>query len=1040
MNNISIRINSTNTIRVSMIGGIPGPQGVTTKASVEAALTGEISTHTHAISETIELKKFNEIQVAKSGGQFTTIQEAIDYAVLTYPARTSNDPVVITVHAGDYNEQIHSYYNIIIQSSAAAYDPIHGKSKAIISNTGLDPATYPLRTEAGDVYYMLGMAIDLTTADGVYGRVPEGTFKNCYFKDGHFIDSDTETQTNSQFKDCSFNDTYGGFYTTGTYEGYRNMFLIDCKLRGNPTFLSDHNNGHGHVTMENVEIRGKLTYNGDWELNSIGLKSWGGAGRNTFSTTGFVRMQNGYQVNGIDFTAQPADLSLLGIGFASIKPNEIPDGEADITADIPITGTIRNNVMRNGYSAEVHMAQPDKYVGYEVNDSYINIKAALDSITDSGPANRYTITVSSGIYVEDNPIQAKEYVALKAVGDLQTTRIVAANPNADLIIMANLFTMEGIAFWGVSGANNYALNASTASNGSITRCMFGECSNGILINHVDAKLTVNDCAVFNPTVPLLIGATCLAGRLDTFGWHANYGTIGTLIKLSGVNTFGILDYVNSPLSTVTTGIFIGDQAEVTITNAQFKNMGTAIEIEGGAHVHLNNATISAASLDGVRVNDVGTGTTVKVQGAVIEDSVRYDFNLLSSTCEVSGNANMSINKLNFVDGATMYGTIIDLEEDDEGFTIIGELHVGLPEKGTESVFGEGDSYSRGMLVYTETELGVFTDRSVEARSPSGSTFTFDGLAPDNAIYMASSLQNASGFLNHLGIKIKVATAKVSGIIVLEYWNGAAWVGTPGMEVDSDGSHWPHAVDYFEDTGSHQIRYSSELIQDSWTLYDPMSLGTDYLWTRFRITSAPTTAPVFEQFKLHTNRIEINADGWMEYFGKARPIGQLPLSITFGKAIEGTMGSQEIYVSENLGSGFTFNEFTNNNQIIGVSGFLPFDTDTSSPIVLEWAGRPTSDETITFTVRWGYVTEGGSYFTAEPGIQSHAKVTTIAKAVLTGEMAIFSANLDISEMLSRREGAFGDELWISIQATTMTGNLALTSSQVLYTKWCDGGHI
>ena len=111
---------------------------------------------------------------------------------------------------------------------------------------------------------MLGMAIDLTTTDGILGRIPEGTFKNCFFLDGHFIESDTETQTNSQFKDCNWlNDTYGGFYLTGTVTGYRNMFLIDCKMKGTPTFISEHTDGHGHVGMEDCEIQGSLNYNGD---------------------------------------------------------------------------------------------------------------------------------------------------------------------------------------------------------------------------------------------------------------------------------------------------------------------------------------------------------------------------------------------------------------------------------------------------------------------------------------------------------------------------------------------------------------------------------------------------------------------------------------------------------------------------------------------------------------------------------------------------------------------------------------------------------
>jgi len=82
----------------------------------------------------------------------------------------------------------------------------------------------------------------------------------------------------------------------------------------------------------------------------------------------------------------------------------------------------------------------------ESGGQFVSIKDALDSITDNGPSKRYTIQVAPGIYTEDNPIQAKEYVNLSSIGDLQTTRIVAANPNEDLIIMTNFFTLEGFTF------------------------------------------------------------------------------------------------------------------------------------------------------------------------------------------------------------------------------------------------------------------------------------------------------------------------------------------------------------------------------------------------------------------------------------------------------------------------------------------------------------------------------------------------------------------------------------------------------------------
>ncbi|MHC4868060.1 MAG: hypothetical protein ACYTEX_28655 [Planctomycetota bacterium] len=58
---------------------------------------------------------------------------------------------------------------------------------------------------------------------------------------------------------------------------------------------------------------------------------------------------------------------------------------------------------------------------------FTSVKDAIDSITDNDISNRYVVQVGPGIYSENNPIQGKEYVTIVSTGDLQTTRIVAAN-------------------------------------------------------------------------------------------------------------------------------------------------------------------------------------------------------------------------------------------------------------------------------------------------------------------------------------------------------------------------------------------------------------------------------------------------------------------------------------------------------------------------------------------------------------------------------------------------------------------------------------
>jgi hypothetical protein len=62
------------------------------------------------------------------------------------------------------------------------------------------------------------------------------------------------------------------------------------------------------------------------------------------------------------------------------------------------------------------------------------------------------------------------------------------------------------------------------------------------------------------------------------------------------------------------------------------------------------------------------------------------------------------------------------------------------------------------------------------------------------------------------------------------------------------------------------------------------------------------------------------------------------------------------------------------------------------------------------------------------------------AVTANEISLFEVLLDIKEMKARRLADAGDELWVSIQPSTMTGTFTLTTSHATYTKWVDGGHI
>jgi hypothetical protein len=675
-----------------------------------------------------------------------------------------------------------------------------------------------------------------------------------------------------------------------------------------------------------------------------------------------------------------------------------------------------------------------------------SIKAAIDSITDNSVTNRYTI-LADGRFVEDNPIQCKEYVNIKSMGVSSGVTVLAQNPSEDLFTLAPNMQIENMVVYGVTGVGKAAMNMSVAGEIGITNIIVADCYYGLLLNHASA--IANTSSIIGVTQIGTVNKLLynLAGDLTTDNVQVSgQSTIGTIIESSGSNCVTTIHNVLSKSSNVTTGIKLGDGSRTSGGFINLVSVTDGMVVDGNStNVNLNVLNVFNAQNDGVRINDVGSDIRVNITGA-IEGSTNYDINYLSSSCILTGSIFTSIDNINFVAGAQLYGTITDIKEDDEGFNVIGELHVGLPEQGAESAMGGGDSYTRGMLVYTENTSNVFVDISVDARSPSGSTFTFTGTAANNSIYIASSLANISDYLLHHGIKMSITTAGVlgTGNIIAEYWNGSAWVEINSMVSDSDKPFLPYGKDYFSRTGGFQLRYDIVRMNDgTWTKNDPIipALGTDYYWIRFRVTSAITTAPIFQQFKLHPPRTEVNSDGFIEWLGDARPYAQLPISVGTGKPFEGNMQNQTLYMDENIGVGYTTNRFTATGDKYGWDIIAPNNIDTSAKLAFRFCGRPTVSETITWTVRWTWQNPDGTIYTSEPasGSNPNSQSDTVSKAVTLGTLEWFQIYLDISNLIARRDTNFPDMMMISIQPSTMGGSFDLMGVQAYYLIWSPGGH-
>lgn len=653
----------------------------------------------------------------------------------------------------------------------------------------------------------------------------------------------------------------------------------------------------------------------------------------------------------------------------------------------------------------------------KLGGDFTSVKVACDSITDSAIDKRYVVLVYPGDYTE-LPLTIPTYVTVFVVGQ-NAVRLIPSDNNTDLVTLsANSEIAEAIIFapTGAAGVRVNNVGGTFVNNCDISRGLYGLRVNGAL-----GRCTVNRINLSNNARNLFAEASCRITVLSLRSTNSQYGAYA-------------------------------DNATIDLRDAIIALCyGSGVFVTGGGRVSANMVSIILSTY-GVRVEANSEFDSSNIRfGSIVLDEISQDDD--TARIEVtSGKYNSEKRHITNWDEVEIDG--FDVFPGNKGYEIVNELHVGVPEAGRESCVGEGDSYTRGMLVYTYNGTS-YSNVSVAASSSSGSTLTFPNTSVNTAIYVASSLENGDK-IKHLGIRQAISTAVTlgGGEIVAEYYNGA-WVEFPVMSSESIPDYFPLDGSLFAALGDIHTRYNCKITLD-WTKIDPMTLNTSYFWVRFRIKTAITTAPIFQQFRLHSNHTEMNSDGWIEYFGSARPIGRLPWGVELLKPINiDSPANQDVFLSDNLGLGRAENNFQNNaTDRTALATYLPFDYDTSCPLrmMMTYITDDATAGNIRWLVRWAYSQDGDNVYrstaTAPTAHSTEQSVISIVAAPTAADtQGTVVIELDTSKLVSRRSGTpnYGDILWVSIEREgghaddTHGGDVALIQLTANYTKWCEGGH-
>lgn len=275
--------------------------------------------------------------------------------------------------------------------------------------------------------------------------------------------------------------------------------------------------------------------------------------------------------------------------------------------------------------------------------------------------------------------------------------------------------------------------------------------------------------------------------------------------------------------------------------------------------------------------------------------------------------------------------------------------------------------------------------------------------------------------------------------------GDVWSRFNTMTCQSSGQYYRQNSDLFTAVaGNYQVMFDPRITSD-WTKVDPPTLGTNYYWVRFRIRVATiTTAPTFQQIKLHSNRAEINADGYRELFGKARAYYGIPVSWNTFQDAGGNMTDQDLWLTTNSRAGMVNNVFNGDGRSVGALFPLPRWVDTSAPLVIEAIIVPaaTVSGSLTMTAYLNSSTDGDAIATGDPTVTTGEVSQAITKTVTALQQETFTFELDISDKGKEGAGVPAELLWLNLEATSRpgAGNIFGMSFLVKALQFRDGEHV
>lgn len=652
---------------------------------------------------------------------------------------------------------------------------------------------------------------------------------------------------------------------------------------------------------------------------------------------------------------------------------------------------------------------------------FTNIKDALAFATSLLPTVS-AVMVYPSVYMEDNPLVVPNTISVIGISGPFGSTVLAANAGSPLFSIGNGCLIQDLSISGGSIGINY--DGSTGSkSGSIVR--------GVII------------------IDSIIGVQSFVGPGELFCVNtlvrSNTGTVTTGFNcISGGKmrcfTSGVFGL---PLNRVGTGVFCSGLGSLLVYfSSGFQLCTDTVKVDDNARLEIKSSFIRDSNR-GLTIDSTGTSTLL-VTDATIMNSLLYDLDIqaLSADVQIYG-GQLRVDLINNPNNITIFSSAFSNQPYNQSLQILGDLHVGTHLQASDSSIGQGDSYVNGMVVLTDNGTGTnFINITSSAKDRNVTTAFLQGLTVGNVIYIGSDAV-------YYGLDIKVTvnwSVGDSDKIAKEYWNGVTWVNLSIMTTKASPPY-PSRTDLMLEIIEEQRINFGKTTGFSITSVN----GIAAYWTRYRVT-ALLTGPVatFNSLELHPSSTKINNDGFIEYFGNARPIKLIHWDLGQLEPASSSPADQDVFISDNLDIGKQENLFANSaTDRSGFNTYLPREIDTSYGAKFRWSYRSTATGgSINWVIRWGWTNDNFDVYTSTataPAVGVNEQSSSFSTPVVApiGRQITQTFTLSIPKVNARPLTGNPDMLWITLQRTvgdTHTGDVALIQVQGEYVAFCEGGHV